>query len=61
MPAHQNTYSKFYSTEPTILDLCDNILRNMENDENTAVVTLDLNAVLTQNTHKRIGKLLWHM
>ena len=44
IPTHQNTYRKFYSIKTTILDLCDSILINMENNENTTVVTLDLSA-----------------
>ena len=36
IPTHQNAYRKFYSTETTILDLCDNILINVENNENNS-------------------------
>ena len=40
----QSAYRKFYSTVATILDLCDNILINMENNINTAMVFFHLSA-----------------
>ena len=55
---YQNAYRKFYSSETTILDLCDNILINMENIENTAIVALDLSAAFDTVNHKILIKVL---
>ena len=41
IPTHQNAYGKFSSTDTTILDISDNILINMENNANTAMVAVD--------------------
>ena len=43
---------KFYCTVTAILDLCDNILINMENNENTGMVTLDLSVAFDTVNHK---------
>ena len=51
IPTDQNTYRKFYSIE-SILDLCDNILINMKNNKNTAMVSLDLRAAIDTVNHK---------
>ena len=48
----------FYSTETTILDLCDNILIDMENNENTAMVALGISAVFDTVNHKILIKVL---
>ena len=58
IPTLLNAYRKFYSTETAILDLCDNILINMENNENTAIVTLDLSAAFDTVNHKILIKVL---
>ena len=58
IPIHQNAYRKFYSTETTILDLCDRILINMENNENTAMFAADLSAVFDTVNHKVVIKVL---
>ena len=44
LPNHQSAYRKHYSTETTLLNMCDNILRNMENGKCTSIVSLDLGA-----------------
>ena len=44
LPNHQSAYRKHYSTETTLLNMCDNILRNMENGKCTSIVSLDLSA-----------------
>ena len=52
IPSNQNAYRKFYTTETTMLGLCNNILINMENNENRAMVALDLSAVFNTVSHK---------
>ena len=58
IPTHQNAHMIFYSTETTILDLCDNILINMENNESTAMIALDLSAAFETVNHKRLIKVV---
>ena len=58
IPMHQNAYRNFYSTETTILDLCDNILINMENNRNTAVVAPNLSAAFDTFGHTILIKVL---
>ena len=38
LPNHQSEYRQHYSTETTLLNMCDNILKNMENQKCTSVV-----------------------
>ena len=52
IPTLQNASKKFFSTETTILDLSDYILTNMENNENTVTVALDLSAAFHAVNHK---------
>ena len=52
IPTHQNAYRTFYSTEHTILDLCNHILTNMEGNENIAIIVLDLSATIDTVNHK---------
>ena len=58
IPNHYNAYRKFFSTETIILDPCDNILINMENNENKAMVALHLSAAFDTVNHKLLMKVL---
>ena len=51
-PTHQN------ATETRILHLCDNILINTENNENTIKVALDLSVAFDTVNHKILIKIL---
>ena len=48
---HQSAYRKHYSTETTLLNMCDNILKNMENRKCTSIVCLDLSATFDTVNH----------
>ena len=39
LPNHQSAYRKHYSTETTLLNMCDNILKNMENAHQLSALT----------------------
>ena len=47
---HQSAYRQHHSTETTLLNMCDNILENMEDGKCTPIVSLDLSAAF--NTGK---------
>ena len=49
---HQSAYRQLYSTETTLLNLCDNILKNMENQKCTSIVCLNLSATFDTVNHK---------
>ena len=49
---YQSTYRANHSTEAAILNICENILQNMENNINTKVVALDLSAAFDTVNHK---------
>ena len=51
LPNHQSAYRKYYSTETTLPNMCDNILRNMENGKCTSIVSLDLSAAFNTVNH----------
>ena len=51
LPNHQSAYRKHYSTETTLLNMCDNILRNMENGKCTSIVSLNLSAAFNTVNH----------
>ena len=51
LPNHQSAYRKHYSTETTLLNMCDNILKNMENGKCTSIVSLDLSAAFDTVNH----------
>ena len=51
LPNHQIAYRKHYSMETTLLNMCDNILRNMENGKCTSIVSLDLSAPFNMVNH----------
>ena len=44
LPKHQNAYRKNFSTETSILNICDNIWNNIENKKLTSIIYLDLSA-----------------
>ena len=53
LPTHQVLIDKIiYSMEITLLDIYDNILKNMENQKCTSVVSMDLSAVFDTVNHK---------
>ena len=52
LPPHQSAYRQHYSTETTLLNMCDNILRNMENGKYTSMVCLDLSVAFNTVNHK---------
>ena len=60
IPTHQSPYRDFYSTETMILDICDNILINMETSKNTAIVALDVSAALDTISYKLLIK-IWEI
>ena len=47
-----------HSTETAILNICDNILHNMENNTNTTMVALDLSAAFDTVNHKILLEVL---
>ena len=49
LPNYQTAYREHHSTETAILNLCDNILQNIEKNINAAMVALDLSAAFTLN------------
>ena len=51
LPNHQSAYRKHYSTGTTLLNMCDNILRNMVNGKYTSIVSLDLSAAFNTVNH----------
>ena len=51
LPNYQSGYRANHSTETAILNLCDNILKNMEKNINTAMVALDLSAAFDTVNH----------
>ena len=51
LPNYQSAYMAHYSTETVILNLCDNILQNIENNINTAMVALDLSVAFDTVNH----------
>ena len=52
LPSHQSAYRKHHLTETTLLNMCDNILKNMETQKNTSIVSLDLSAAFDTVNHK---------
>ena len=63
LPNYQSAYrAKPYranhSTETTIPNICDNILQNMENNINTAMVALDLSAAFDTVNHRILMEVL---
>ena len=51
LPNHQSAYRKHYSMETTLMNMCENILRNMENGKCTSIVSLDLSAAFDMENH----------
>ena len=51
LPNYQSAYRAHHSTETAILNLCDNILQNIEKNINTAMVSLDLSAAFGTVDH----------
>ena len=51
LPNHQSAYRKHYSTETTLLNMCDNNLKNMENGKCTSIVSLNLSAAFDSVNH----------
>ena len=52
LPNHQSTYRQHCSMETTLLNMCDNILINMENQKCTSIVCLDLSTAFHRVNHK---------
>ena len=52
LPNHQSAYRQHYSMETTLLNMCDNILKNMENQKCTSIVCLDLSTAFNTVNHK---------
>ena len=55
---YQSAYRANHSTEAAILNLCDNILQNMEKNINTAMVALDLSAAFDTVNHRMLLEVL---
>ena len=51
LPNHQSAYRKHYSMETTQLNMCDNILKNMENGKCTSIVSLNLSVAFNTVNH----------
>ena len=51
LPNYQSAYRAHHSTETVILNLCNNILQNIEKNINTAMVALDLSAAFDTVNH----------
>ena len=49
---HQSACRQHYSMETTLLNMCDNILKNMDNQKSTLIVSLDLSATFDTVNHK---------
>ena len=58
LPNYWNAYKANHSTETVILNLCDNILQNMEKKINTTMVALDLSAAFDTVNHKILLEVL---
>ena len=58
IPNYQHAYRAHHATETAILNLCDNILQNMENNINTTMVALDLSAAFDTVNHKILLEVL---
>ena len=52
LPNHQSAYRQHYSAENTFLNMCDNILKNMENGKCASMVCLDLSVAFDTVNHK---------
>ena len=55
---YQSAHRANHLTETAILNLCDNILQNMENNINTTMVALDLSAAFDTVNHKILLEVL---
>ena len=51
LPKHQNVYRKHLSTETAILNICDNILTNIENKKLSCIIYLNLSASFDTINH----------
>ena len=51
LPKHQSAYRQYHSTETTLLNICDNILKNMEDGKCTSIVSLDLSVAFNTVNH----------
>ena len=58
LPKHQNAYRKNFSTETSILNICDNIWTSMENNKLTSVICLDLSATFDTVNHSILLKVM---
>ena len=52
LPNHQSAYRQHCSMETTLLNMCNNILKNMENQKYTSIVCLDLSTAFYTVNHK---------
>ena len=52
LPNCQSAYRQHYSTETTLLSMCNNILKTMETQKCTSIVCLDLSAAFDTVNHK---------
>ena len=51
LPSHQNAYRKHYSMETILLNMCDNILKNIENEKCTSTVSLHFSPAFDTVNH----------
>ena len=58
LPNYQSAYRANHSTGSVILNLCDNILQNVEKNINTAMVALDLSAAFDTVNHRILLEIL---
>ena len=52
LPNHQSGYRQHHLTETTVLNMCNNILKNMETQNYISIVCLDLSAAFDTVNHK---------
>ena len=58
IPDFQSTYRENYSTETSLIRMCNNILWSMENQQITMMVTLDLSAAIDMLDHNTLINIL---
>ena len=51
LPKHQSAYRQHHSTKTALLNICDNILKNMEDGKCTSIVSLDLSTAFGMVNH----------
>ena len=58
LPSYQSAYRKFYSTETAVIKMVNDILWNMENQEVTSLIGIDLSAAFDTVDHDTLLSVL---